>query len=114
ATVYIILKTIQIMLFAHPILSSITEPTIPTRNNLFRNYTVANFKIFNFGAFLNYSSYKFMTWYHWCFNILRLFFISPKAWSSTICFYVSCANTASFYLHNYFLLFFLFMSFYLF
>src|ERR1700704_3425507 len=95
--VYVVLKSVNIVLLTHPIFTPLTESTLPTGNDLFRDKAVANLHVSSLGHILpqlNHVTEKFVARNHWRFDIRRLTVAAPERFCAHIRFNITGADAA--------------------
>ena len=95
--VYVVLKSINIVFLTHPVFAPLTESTLPTGNDLFRDKAVANLHVSSLGHILpqlNHVTEKLVARNHWRFDIRRLTVAAPERLCAHIRFNITSADAA--------------------
>src|SRR5258705_11201843 len=95
AAVYIVLKSVNIVLLTHPIFAALTKSTLPTGNDLFRDKAVANFHVSSLGhvlPHLNHMTEKFVARNHRRFDVRRLAIAAPERFGAELRFDIPGPN----------------------
>src|ERR1700683_5241018 len=95
--VHVILETVHVMFFAHPVFPAFAETAFPTRDDLFGNQAIADLD-FTFASYifakLDDVPDELVTGNHWGLDIRRLTVSTPERFSSDVGFDVACTNPA--------------------
>src|ERR1700734_497490 len=87
SAVHVVLETVHVVFFAHPVFPAFTETTFPTWNDLFGNQAVADLD-FTFArhilAELNDVADELVTGNHWGLDIRRLTVSTPERFSAYV------------------------------